>query len=1424
MDKTEATAEAMAPFPSLPVLRARHAELSGRYRTAAARDDPIFWDEVERFLRQARATGARLESADDREAAQAILNVWSSNLYRARRGDVDAELAEYDPGAPHDLSDDEYPYVGLSAIDEPRARAFCGRELLVHDWAKRLRQQRLLVVVGPPFSGKTSLVMAGLIPELKSGRVVPGSEGWRYPPPITPDSDPLARLAGLFRPTGVDEPDWDAHQAALLRGDPGRVVRLAAESGDGPLLLVVDGFDQVLKTSAEDDRRAFAACLAALVTAAPPEPRHTVILLVHDTEAGRLEQAGPLRDLIEPARVTITPPGAGELREAITRPAAAAGLRFEEGVVDALVHDLVGDPFALPLLQFTLQKLWRERQRDLITWDAYRRVGGGRLAVRRAADAFYQGLSSDEQRAAREILMQLVRPGADCEASLETVPRDILLEALARVGVPRGRADDTVRKLVDAGLVRELAGPRGPSLALPHVVLMQCWPTLISWLNERRQEQEDRGRLTVAARHWEETGRRDDALWRGAPLDEALGYTDLSDLEEAFIKAALAARSRSERVKRRYLWSVVIVLTAVVGVAVYQWLKAEHNANIASIRHIAARVDSVRRNDWALLLATTAYKKAKNLGQSGDPARVFPEVRRALFSALSRSPQLDRYVFTGPDKMPVLVVALSPNGRLLATVTRSERSNAAAKGGENMDCDVIRLWHVGDRDREEPKPLAELKKHRGRVFSLAFSPDGTRLASGGGVPPYPESGEILLWDLNDPSHPRWIATLDCDTVPGEPRRLNSPVVQLAFHPRDSAILAFATMAIYQPTSESPYYLWKPGQVELWDITTPSPVGQSGPGHMLSSTETMTLGLAFNPDGSRLVTGGGFDPDNTGYCTQGEVVLWDVAAFPNKRVWNPERLRLGSPRPTDSLSAAVSELTFAPGRDGRLIAAGTIGGSILLIDAVSGKTTKELLGHQGPVMSLAFFPDEPGKGTGTLTLASGSNDAGVRLWEVPEDVTKARDIGQPMTAHVGGVQALVFEQPHGTRLLSAGSDETVIRWNVTTRDPLSRALGRTGGQPQAVDYSPDGIVATAGTDLAGTGPGGIIGRLWEGSVAPMTSDRTDGHEPLEILQPLTGLEGRGAPVLGLAFGSGGQLLVGGDLAGNVLFWDMAEARDPEANRRPISVAYSEKAHVGPVNDVVSHPTRPIVASCGDDTQVVLWDVSDPARIHRLPKPLQHSGYVQTAAFCPAGNLLATAAWLRTIYLWDLSNPNSPVNVGELRGHAGGVLALDFSPDGKLLVSGGMDATVFLWDVEKGEHGPPLRLHRRPVLDVKFSPVFRWQPFCRWLVSASEGEEETNLLLWNVPESVKEAPVPSPLKGHVGGVSKIAFRYGYLNERGILRLASVGRDSTLQLWDIGGAAWLDAARQAAGRDHLDPGEWEALVPGSRDEALATESQAP
>jgi WD40 repeat protein len=1450
-----------APFPSLPALRARHAELLARYR--ASNGNEAFWDEVEEFLGRARATGARLESTADRGAAQAILNVWSNNLYRARGVDADAELIDYDPGVPHDLSDDEYPYTGPGLRGAPRRAALCGRDRLVHGWAERLGQRRLLAVVAPPDSGKTSLVMDGLIPLLKSGQVVQGSDQWRYSQPINPGPAPLARLAGLLRPRGVDDPDWDASQAELMRKEPDRVLRLAAESGEGPLVLVIDGFDRLLAMSDADTRRAFAACLAALATADPPEPRHTVILSACDSGARWLEEAGPLCELIEAGRVTIPPPDAGELREAILRPAAEIGLRFEEGVVDALVHDLVGDPFALPLLQFTLRALWRERRHNVITWDAYRRVGGGRLAVRRAVDNIYEGLSREEQGVARAILLQLIRPEPGGGFSLETVPRDTLVDALARAGEPRDRIIATSRRLIEAGLIRESAGLDGRAVLTPaHGLLAQCWPPLIAWLDEQRQERDHRGRLTVAARHWEESGRTDDALWRGILLDEAQSYDNLSELEEAFVKAAVIARTRRQQVRVVGLSVAVSVLVVLLGVANYHRRQAELNKKIAEIRQIAARSESVSRDNWALLLAGTALDRAKELGQSEIFGPAYAEGRCALLRALNRNPRLDRYAFTPPEPLllPIAMVCLSPDGRLLAAAAPIPQDSDPERNAEESDPDMILIWHADDQGHWTR--LDPLKGHSSRVISLAFSHDGTLLASGGRVPAKHESGttagermgeatgEVFLWDLSDPKHPKELARIDDQAAPGKCRRLSSPVARLAFPPQSNALLAIATRSIYEvKPGVDPPWKWTPGQIELWDVSKPSkpsPVGEPGTGHMLPSEEAITNGLAFSPDGKQLVSGGGAGMDIFGNSSQGEIVLWDVETFEKKRIDLPEASEPGAPVSADRPSRAVTELAFAPDHRNGLIAAGTSGGPILLIDADSREMLKELTGHQGPIRSLAFHRLEPGKEA--LILASGSADTDVKLWDVT-NTAEAREIEFPMTAHIGSVQSLRFDDPRerspgatagslsdaGLGILSADTEPSVIRSRVAmpgagfaTRSPLSPAFARTYKRPQALAYTRHGIIATASADVAPDtegGHGGIVVQLWKEPDPSENGGQPGGHGPLAALrspgglESLGGLEGRCKPVFSLAFVPGGRVLVASDAAGNILIWDVDRALGPNADRRPISVTGSHEAHDAFINDLVAHPGLPLVASCGDDKNVYIWDIRDPARPRCMPGELQHQYEVVTAAFCPDRDrspreLMATSDWDRTIKLWDRSKPDNPVAV--LRGHSGVVRAIDFSPDGQLLASGDMNGVVLLWDIgdiKRPEHGPPLRRHQRPVRGVKFCPgVFQW-PAGRWLVSASEGEatsDSPNLLLWNVPNSVRTLPVPSVLSGHSGGVNEVAFRPLDPSGSGPLRIASIGDDSTLRLWPIDLESWLHEAHRIAGRSKLMGSEREAIMP--------------
>ena len=122
-------------------------------------------------------------------------------------------LAEFDPSVAPELNDALCPYVGLDAFLEANHHLFFGRQRLVRELIDRVAQHRLVAVVGPSGSGKSSLVRAGLVPALKDG-ALPGSQDWRYTPPIVPGSDPLASLARLFHRSAVEP---IAHWNARLR-------------------------------------------------------------------------------------------------------------------------------------------------------------------------------------------------------------------------------------------------------------------------------------------------------------------------------------------------------------------------------------------------------------------------------------------------------------------------------------------------------------------------------------------------------------------------------------------------------------------------------------------------------------------------------------------------------------------------------------------------------------------------------------------------------------------------------------------------------------------------------------------------------------------------------------------------------------------------------------------------------------------------------------------------------------------------------------------------------------------------------------------------------------------------------------------------------------------------------------------------------
>jgi energy-coupling factor transporter ATP-binding protein EcfA2 len=315
-------AAAVEPFPSLSALRAAHSSLLEAHRTQAT--VPDFWAEVELFLRRGQATGALLDNEGDRGAAQSLLDYWTATAYSVGRKVADALLLDFDPALAPEIPDDRCPYVGLAAFREGQGSYFFGRRQLVETLLAKVANDRLLAIVGPSGSGKSSVVLAGLLTALKAGALAAtaasaASDQWRYSARMVPGSDPLTNLARAIQPTqGIDT--FDVALAAkfvfaadTMRGNSDTLVKLVAESGLQPLVLIIDQFEELFTLCTDEGLRgAFIDNLLELIQA--PGARHTVILTMRTDFESYVARLPTFQPFFDAAIVRVTPLNAAELR------------------------------------------------------------------------------------------------------------------------------------------------------------------------------------------------------------------------------------------------------------------------------------------------------------------------------------------------------------------------------------------------------------------------------------------------------------------------------------------------------------------------------------------------------------------------------------------------------------------------------------------------------------------------------------------------------------------------------------------------------------------------------------------------------------------------------------------------------------------------------------------------------------------------------------------------------------------------------------------------------------------------------------------------------------------------------------------------------------------------------------------------------
>jgi len=476
------------------------------------------------------------------------------------------------------------PYKGLQAFRQEDQHDFFGRDALIDTLTSSLASTlqterpgkpntRLLAIIGPSGSGKSSVVMAGLLPRLRQGGI-PGSEEWIYLDPIVPGAQPLESLALALAERLPDRSLLTLRQD--LEEDSARGLHQLAttltHSQGTRVLLCIDQFEELFtQTSAQEEREQF---LELLVTALS-EPRGPVIVLLtlRADFYDRVLSSSILCPLVEQYQCVVPPMNIQELRLVIEQPSRLADVQmtFEGDLVGDLLFEMQGQTEALPLLEFTLDQLFGRRRGHQLTLEAYQVIGGVKGALVKQAESTYTSLPSEEhRRLARVMFLRLIEPGAtEQDTTRRRAARSELLLA-----DPKETAllEEVSEAFIRARLVTSNIVAGTAVLEVSHEALIREWPRLASWLQEAREDIRLQHTISEDTISWQERGKPRGRLYRGSQLAEAQAWARRNSPSWNEL-AFLGASTRARLMYGISVLTIVLVLLATAGLAA--WLSLQ---------------------------------------------------------------------------------------------------------------------------------------------------------------------------------------------------------------------------------------------------------------------------------------------------------------------------------------------------------------------------------------------------------------------------------------------------------------------------------------------------------------------------------------------------------------------------------------------------------------------------------------------------------------------------------------------------------------------------------------------------------------------------------------------------------------------------------------------------------------------------------